>query len=199
MSLMATLQDVPLTRLVHNDRPAYVDAGYGARPVEEWPFFHFIRAYLQGSEQEARRDWIQWLEDQYRKYATIPKYQGGMQSGSVYRGAMERAGGATAEPSPGDIRASVESLVDRRLSMVRSIRDRGYRPEEGEPIIAVQGRDQTGRRCLILQGGHHRVATLCALGQATLPALRQAPRIYPLLMVMKKRLNGWRQRLRGAA
>lgn len=199
MKLMVTMKEVPLDRLMHNDRPAYVHAGYGGRPVEEWPFFPFIQAWLQGSEQQARRDWIQWLEEQYRLYGAVPKHLGGMRSGSVHRGAMERAGLSIGEPPESAVRASVEALVDRRLEMVRSIRDRGFRPEEGEPVIAVPGRGAAGRQRLVLQGGHHRVATLRALGRETFPVLRRAPRIYAFAMVMKKRLKSWRQRSRGAA
>ena len=169
-------KDLPISLFVHNDRLSYVAECYGGKKVGEWPFYQFIYEYLHGDEQNARNDWVAWLEDQYSKYGTIEKSKGGMKGGSVYKGAMKNLNrqvnniehdSLTAQ----DIRVGAELLVDRRLSLVRSIRDDGFIPGKGDRIIALM-RHTGSNRVFVLQGGHHRLATLYSLGYESLPNIR---------------------------
>ncbi len=169
------MSTVPISRLLHNNSQAYLQEGYGGQPIELWPFYIFISNYISGRIEEARSEWIEWLIEQYRRYKYWDKESGGMFGGSVHKGASMIASGIKNEEliapnflSSDDIRKGAEMLVDRRLSMIDSIRTIGYRPELGSKFLGVI----QPNGYIVLKSGHHRAATLRALGYKDIPKVK---------------------------
>lgn len=186
---------LPLLSLVHDDRPSYIQAGYGGRSISEWPFYEFIRLYIAGYEQQCVDQWTEWLLQQFSKFQTTPKNKGGMFQGSVHRNAAEHShvNTASALQAPEllpeeDIRKGAQMLVYKRLKMVESIKVQGYLPENGDRIAAVRKGDR-----VVLFGGHHRAATLYALNYQKLAGIyvysRYQWRIRECLKTTKTTLN----------
>lgn len=182
---------VNLEKIVHNDRPLYRCAGYGGRPITEWPFRGFIQQHLDGNARKAEEAWVSWLVSQFLRFEYEPKSRGGMRGGSVHRFSAERASIRTAEAlndpallSEADLRVGALVLVRRRLAMVESIRLQGYQSDLGDQIIGVHA----GER-VVLQGGHHRAATLHVLGYDSLPNIIVVPG-------WKWRVKRWRRALK---
>ncbi len=176
MKTESDLVSVPLSNLMHDDSKAYLLEKYGARPIEEWPFYGFIQDYLAGNAHDARDRWVEWLVVQFGRYMYWRKKHGGMLGGSVHRFAQEFAScenECLSDPgmiSPEHVQKGAGMLVDRRLILVDSIFSDGYRPELGDRVVGVR----RGRGGVMLKGGHHRAATLKALGYQELPGVEVA-------------------------
>ena len=175
---------LPLDRVIHNDLPVYMEAEYGGRHIEQWPFFRFIRVYLAGREQECIFDWTEWLVREFAKYGLRRKSHGGMLRGSVHlnaaRASTIETNYALRRPdvlSEADIRIGAEMLVRSRIQLVSSIAQVGYQPSLGVAVFGIKDND-----CFVLKGGHHRAATLWALGYKEMPGIHVVSR------------NGWRYR-----
>jgi len=167
-------QKVLLDSLLHNNLFAYMKEGYGARPIEEWPFYRFISIYLSGEKERAIEKWVEWLFEQFEKYRFIDKKKGGMLRGSVHRLAIDS--GSCRNPecflNPGlltidAIRAGALKLVQQRLLMVESIKNKGYQVTLSGKVMGVWNKNKK----IVLKSGHHRAATLKGLGYKEMPEL----------------------------
>lgn len=169
---------VLLSNVVHDDKPVYKDAGYGAQPIPKWPFYEFIKLYTKGFQNQCVDKWSVWLFGQFSKYKLIPKRKGGMFQGSVHRFAAEESKIETLKAikfpdllNSKDILYGAQKLINQRLKMVESIRVNGYIPKKGEKILALKKNNK-----IVLKGGHHRAATLKALGYKKLPEVLIVPK-----------------------
>ena len=177
-ALLAGLaRDVPLAAVRHNDRPVYVEEGYGGRPIEHFPPYRFFRLYREGQPDQARAEFRAWYREQYRRYAGVPKQQGGMQGGTLHRlvasqceaeGVELPADGAAVAEAP--LERAIGRRVEQRFALLESLRERGYDRALAPPILALR----RGPECHLL-GGHHRAAALRVLGQERLPGVSVFP------------------------
>jgi len=170
-------KSVDLQLIVHNDRSEYVKAGYGGRPIELWPFYKFIRDHIYGDEDAARLEWVEWLTKEFQRTCMIPKKHGGMFRGSVHKLSLADSGDdnsiAWDDPRLLDNKKVYQGalrLVNSRLKMVDSIVSDGYIPSFGHPIVG-----ETKKGKIFLNGGHHRAATLYALGYKSIPSVTIIP------------------------
>jgi hypothetical protein len=171
-------RSVFLFDIVHNERSAYIRAGYGARPISEWPFYKFILLYIRGFEEQSVKEWTDWLVGQFHEFKTTPKSEGGMFRGSVHRFASQRSCIDTLKvlESPAllteeDVIYGVQVLIRQRLDVIDSIRVNGYCPGKSDKIFAVKKGDK-----IVFQGGHHRAAALYALNYKRVPQVFVYPK-----------------------
>ena len=173
MLILATLaREVALEEIRHDDRPVFVSEGYGGRPIDSFPPCRFYRLLHEGRRDEAFEKFSGWYVEQFRKYASVPKKLGGMQNGTFHRLLTSVAGndGGTlllpASASKDLLGRAARLRVEQRMALFEGIRDHGYQPALGKPILGVR---RNG--CVYLIGGHHRAAALEVLGRRTLPAV----------------------------
>lgn len=164
------LQQVPLSRIRHNDLPCYRAEGFGGAPVEAWPMYRFFKHYLEGEREAAELNFARWYEEQLDKYHATPKAKGGMHKGSLYQLIERRCGMPFRQIPEERKREVIRERVRERLSLLEDIRAQGYAPEKTERIDAVR---KDG--LVYLRGGHHRVAALAALHFTELPGVLVFP------------------------
>ena len=163
--------DILLKSVVHNDAEIYIRSGYGGKKIKKWPFYKFIKLWINGNHRQARSKWIDWLLNEFNKYKCIPKSRGGMYHGSVHFYSLKfkniNKKKLLLDPtliSKDSIKNGASILVDRRIKMISSIVKNGYKIDLADPIFAVK----TGN-LYTLMGGHHRAALLYILGYKKLP------------------------------
>ena len=184
-----------ITDIVHNDLECYVESEYGGKKIKKWPFYTFIKEWIDGNYEQARNLWIEWLVNEFSRYCLEIKSKGGMYQGSVHRYAIDCANENKDEfwlnpnlLSKKFVIQGASMLVDRRIELIRSIRDKGYQINLNDPILAVKIKDY-----YVFKGGHHRVAIMSVLGYRNLPGVIVYPK--PLwecrkwLMKIKKYLK----------
>ena len=168
-------KDLCLKQVLHNDLEAYVSSGYGGKPIAEWPFYRFISMWIGGRAAEAENLWVDWLLGEFARYGSVSKRRGGMYQGSVHRNACNYSDGDNVvltwcNPQALDRTAlchGAQELVERRIQMIDSMKNNGWKGDLSDRICAV--RASQGR--YVLKGGHHRAATLYALGYSVLPTV----------------------------
>ena len=79
---------IVLNDILHNDLKFYNESGYGGKNINKWPFYQFIKMWVNGNCKQARDLWIEWLIIEFKKYCTKVKSKGGMYQGSVHRYAL---------------------------------------------------------------------------------------------------------------
>ena len=183
-------RDVPLDLIRHNNLSVHNREGYGGQPITAWPIYGFVKAYADGLEEAAGREFAAWYKDQLSKYQDVPGPLGGMHEGSLYRliDATHHASGLELCGSLQNAREEIvtrciEQRVEQRLSLVDEIRRDGYVLQQASRVMAVKSR---GR--VYLKGGHHRAAILKALGYQAFPRLVVLPRsLFALVRRLKER------------
>lgn len=191
------IRNIPLRDLLHNDKPAYMDEGFGRQPLDQWPVHGFFKLYIQGREDEAASRFTDWYVLQFLRHATVGKARGGMYQGSLYRlieGLHEEQGkGFCPSRHVVDtalLEQGVRQRVTQRLSFIARIRDEGFdKHYDPDYVDGVRWNDG-----VIMQGGHHRAASLMVLGYHNMPRMRvfSDKRAYALFRAMgavKRRLG----------
>lgn len=186
--LMRKIENLFLGDVVHNDLRAYLSSGYGGRHIDDWPFYFYIVMWIEGKHGDAKRLWVDWLLREFYQFGSIKKKSGGMYQGSVHRYACNCVSSdnfdrAWHRPETLDWNAAchgAHELVERRLKMVESIKNNGWRSELSDRICAVK----LGPDRYVLKGGHHRAATLYALGYSVLPNV-------DVYSALAWRVSGW--------
>ena len=165
--------DIPLNVIFHNDLECYVKSKYGGKDIKIWPFYNFIKIWIEGNREQARNLWINWLVEEFTKYCLDIKSKGGMYQGSVHQYAVEHVSENKDEKwlnpiliSKINIKEGATFLVDKRIQMINSILNKGYQINTDDPIIAVKIKDR-----YVLKGGHHRATVLYILGYEKLPGV----------------------------
>lgn len=163
--------NLKLSEIVHNDLECYIKSGYGGKNIKKWPFYYFIKNWIDGDCKNSRNKWIDWLTDEFFKYKFVEKSKGGMYQGSVHRYALnflnknkDQYWNDPSLLSKNYIEQGASVLVDRRIDMIRSIKDNGFQINLNDPIYAV---NINGK--YVLKGGHHRAAVMFILGYEKLP------------------------------
>lgn len=162
----------PLDSVRCNDKPIARDQGFGGGPIESFPVYRFFRSYLEDPEagRIAFRDWYwEWFVE--REGWRFPKREGGLAGGSLHRtvDAIYRRRHGYLPASPTHVEAEIlEEAIDTRIrhyfSVLESIREAGFDPRRGSPILALGLGD-----LYYLRNGHHRAAALAVLGHSLLP------------------------------
>lgn len=162
--------DILLKNIVHNDLECYNKSGYGNTNITNWPFYKFIKVFMEGDSETAQRLWVEWLVDEFYKYCLDVKSKGGMYQGSVHQYAVdsisEKKEKFWLNPSLIDnksIRKGAQLLVNRRIRMIQSILKTGYQVRFADQIFAVKKGE-----AYVLKGGHHRAVILHIIGQKKL-------------------------------
>ena len=81
--------NILLNLIIHNDLNSYNESGYGGKEIVKWPFYKFIKIFIEGNNQESRYLWVNWLTEEFLKYCLVSKFKGGMYQGSVHRYAID--------------------------------------------------------------------------------------------------------------
>lgn len=187
--------DIPINRIVHNDLELYIKSGYGGKHIKDWPFYNFIKLWIDGNHDESKDLWVKWLVGEFSKYCLNLKSKGGMFQGSVHKYALmtidENKNKFWSKPSElnkNNIINGAKILVDKRVEMIQSIVDEGYKANVKDPIIAVRKGNS-----FVLKGGHHRASIMHILGYDKLPkVIVYSNKMWELkqcLMKIKKFLN----------
>ena len=149
------LQNIPFSKIRHNDLPCYVTEGFGGAPVETWPMHTFFRQYLSDGKEVAQENFEKWYKEQLAKYHSILKAEGGMHKGSLYDLIEKRCGVAFSEVDEECKKSAIREMVLRRFKLLEDIKESGYEVAETERIDAVRKKG-----FFYLKGGHHRAALL---------------------------------------
>jgi len=165
--------NLKITDIIHNDLECYAETGYGGKDIKKWPFYTFIKEWINGNREQARSLWVDWLVNEFFKYCLVAKSKGGMYQGSVHHYAINFVTKNKNELwlNPSSIckifvRKGAEVLVNRRIEMIRSIVNNGYQINLKDPIYAVKEKN-----LYILKGGHHRATVMYILGHERLPGV----------------------------
>ncbi|MGE0396542.1 MAG: hypothetical protein AB7T06_07495 [Kofleriaceae bacterium] len=167
-------REIPIASLRHNRRHVYLQEGYGGEAIQAFPPYQFFRRYASGDTEGARRAFVDWYGEQFRKYQGVSKGKGGMHNGSLYRevlAAHERVGITLPSKQPvfrdDLVSLAIEQRVEQRLAFFVGVKERGYQPVATNPVFGIRQSDDT----IELLGGHHRAAALLALGHDVLPCV----------------------------
>ena len=162
---------IVLNNILHNDLKFYNESGYGGKSIKKWPFYPFIKMWVNGNCKQARDLWIKWLVSEFYKYCIKAKSKGGMYQGSVHKYAMDHIHKNKNELwlnptllSKKNVKQGATVLVDRRIKLINSIVNKGYQINMDDPIIAVKIDNR-----FVLKGGHHRATVMYILGYEKLP------------------------------
>lgn len=165
--------DISTKAIIHNDLACYVKSRYGGREIKKWPFYRFIKMWVNGNTKQASNLWVNWLVDEFFNHCSTAKSKGGMYQGSVHRYAVEHEhkykNDCWLDPSLLDktnIKLGALMLVNKRIKLIRSIINKGYQINMDDPIIAVKIKGK-----YVLKGGHHRAAVVYILGYEKLPGI----------------------------
>ena len=184
-----------LDNVIHNNLFYYNKSGYGGKQIKRWPFYNFIKIWVEGNHDQARDLWIDWLVSEFNKYCKEEKSNGGMYQGSMHRYTLNYINKNKYKywhnPSligTTSIKLGATLLVDKRIKLIKSIIKNGYHAKLNDPVIAVRKKN-----FYELKGGHHRAAIMYALKQDKLPRVKiyskQIWEIRKWLIKIKKFLN----------
>jgi hypothetical protein len=167
------LSDISTNLIIHNDLEHYVESGYGGKDIKKWPFYRFIKIWINGNYEQAHSLWVNWLVDEFFKHCLKAKSKGGMYHGSVHRLAIENMQKNKNECwlnpyllNRANVKQGASALVNRRTQLIDSIMNKGYQIDMDDPIIAVKNNGM-----YVLKGGHHRAAVVYILGYKKLPGV----------------------------
>ena len=165
--------DISTKTIVHNDLACYMKSRYGGKDIKKWPFYRYIKMWVNGNTKQASNLWVNWLVDEFYKHCTVIKSQGGMYQGSVHRYAIkyEKKYKHDRWLNPSLLNKTIvkqgaKELVNKRIKLIRSIINKGYQIDMVDPIIAVKIKSN-----YVLKGGHHRAAIVYILGYEKLPGV----------------------------
>lgn len=168
------LHDIPLQDIIHNDLEIYVKSGYGGKHIKDWPFYSFIKMWVKGDRENAENLWVNWLVKEFSKYSLVAKSRGGMYQGSVHRYILNYLNDNKhqywldpSKISKISTQKGAKQLVDRRIDMITSVIDKGYKFNQNDPIFAIRKGN-----FYVLKGGHHRASIMYVLGYDKLPKVR---------------------------
>lgn len=163
--------NLKISDIIHNDLECYIKSGYGGKAVKKWPFYIFIKQFINGNHKQARTSWINWLVDEFYSYCNEIKSNGGMYQGSVHRYSLKflKKNKKILWLTPSllskkAVKKGAATLVERRIKMINSIINRGFQINLNDPIIAVKVNGK-----YVLKGGHHRATVMYILGYKILP------------------------------
>ena len=165
--------NIVLNNILHNDLKFYNESGYGGKSIKKWPFYPFIKMWVNGNCKQARDLWIKWLVSEFYKYCIKAKSKGGMYQGSVHRYALNYIDENKHKYwvdalliNKISIKRGAALLVDRRIELIQSIMHKGYMVQLADPIFAVR-KDNL----YVLKGGHHRAAIMHVIGHDSIPGV----------------------------
>jgi hypothetical protein len=173
-------QNINFENIVHNNLKFYNKSGYGGEKITDWPFYNFMKIWVDGDKERAKDLWINWLVDEFYNFSLHTKEQGGMFKGSVHLFAVnliEKNNRNEYLLNPKllkreDIIKGATILVNKRFEMMSSILKDGYKSSLSDPIVALK-RDNM----YILKSGHHRAALLHIVDYKLLPDVIIYPKI----------------------
>lgn len=190
---------VPISKVYYSRKKCYVDEGFGGQKIILSPIYRFFKEYIHGDKQLAINAYCDWYQDQFSKYHNISKANGGLYKGSLYRLIVKNHIKANREflgikvSDKKIIEDSISQRVAQRFALVERIINDGYVADLTDPITAIK---KNGK--YFLQGGHHRVCILAAMGEKFIPKVyikrgRFIIKLYWLFIRLKRFLGEKRQ------
>jgi hypothetical protein len=173
-------QDMPISKLRFSTQKTYTADGYGGKDVTTWPVYRFFLAYLNGDHEGARAAFCSWYLAELNKYHAIPKKEGGMHGGSLYKLIVEQyiekgiAYRGDIFTDPEVVNKAIRKRVDQRLALLTSIQQKGYDVTSDNPVKGVKKNGY-----VYITNGHHRWAALKALGYHNIPKILVISPILP--------------------
>tara|TARA_B100000242_G_C43022768_1_gene476051 strand:- start:557 stop:1132 length:576 start_codon:yes stop_codon:yes gene_type:complete len=171
--------NISIDKILHNNLPCYIKSGYGEKEIKTWPFYIFIKMYIEGKSELSRDLWVDWLIEEFVKNCREVKSMGGMFQGSVHRYALDfiekKKDECWSNPnllSRADIKKGATILVNKRFDMISSILNKGYQINLDDPIIAVKIKKK-----YVLKSGHHRASVMHILKYDMLPEVIVYPKL----------------------
>lgn len=189
--IQSYLEEIPVSTIRLETRPVFVQEGWGGQAIESFPPCRFFRMFMEGQKKQAIAAMEQWYYNRLiknRLYA-VPKTDGGMQNGSLYRliSKLHHTEGIElkSDLSNADekiVRRAIEMRVQDRFALLESIRVGGYRCRGDFVRVKRQGNFYT------LTQGHHRVAALAVCGYSSVAAAPSLPIVLRLAIKMVRLL-----------
>ena len=177
--------DISTKAIVHNDLACYVKSVYGGKDIKKWPFYRYIKMWINGNTKQASNLWVNWLVDEFYKHCTAAKSKGGMYQGSVHRYAIKYENKYKNDrwlnPSLLNktiVKQGAKELVNKRIKLIRSIINKGYQINMDDPIIAIKLKSK-----YVLKGGHHRAAIVYILGYEKLPGVIVYSKLLKIILI----------------
>lgn len=164
---------IPMELIRCDNKRVHVLEGFGGKRITAWRVHKIIEIYISGRKAQAKSEYVDWYWSQFRRYAMVPKRVGGMYRGSLFS-LVQRAhrmhglrfNGRVDRANECIVQRCIEDQVVKRFGLVDSVIEKGYSPRSRDPISVI------GKHGLYyLIEGHHRVATLSALGYREVPNL----------------------------
>ena len=125
--------DISTKAIIHSDLACYVNSRYGGKDIKKWPFYRFIKMWVNGNTKQASNLWINWLVDEFHKHCSAPKSKGGMYHGSIHRYAIKYENkykhDCWLKPSLLNkkiVKQGAKELVNKRIRLISSIINKGY-------------------------------------------------------------------------
>lgn len=172
------LRTVPISALKCEQRKVAIEEGWGGQTIDFFPSWGFYKMFNDGFEEKAVLAMQEWYYNRFvdRRLYDVAKTNGGMRDGSLYKliatphhdKGIELAG----DLSNGDeslVREAIQTQVDRRFELLKSIRLHGYSCPWDYIITRKEGSHY------ILIDGHHRVAALDVCGHASVMITNSNP------------------------
>lgn len=154
--------NVPINKIIHANKPAYVFEERAGKSIYHWPVYQFFKLYHSGEIDDAKSFFLKWYIDQYSKYAEIDKSKGGMKGGSLDRLVKKLPSQIVKENF---LEKVILERVQQRFELFESIRSTGYIPNNDFPVKTIRTHNDKFK----LLSGHHRTAILAALGYNSVP------------------------------
>ena len=161
---------VPISKIYYSRKKCYVNEGFGGQQIILSPIYRFFKEYIHGDKQMAIEAFCDWYRDQFNKYHNVSKKFGGMYMGSLYRLVIENHRKAHQEFSNVKeanleiVEISIRQRVAQRFALADQIIEEAYEVNFSDPITAIKKKGK-----YFLQGGHHRVCILAAMGEKFIP------------------------------
>ncbi len=176
--IQSYLREIPISAIRLEKRKVFVEEGWGGQTIESFPPCRFFKMFIEGQKEKAISGMEQWYYTRLikEKLYAVPKAEGGMQGGSLYRliAKLHSAEGIELKKDLSNaneeiIRQAIRRRVQDRFALLDSVRVNGYRCRGDYVRVKKEGNFYT------LTQGHHRVAGLVACGHSSVMAATSSP------------------------
>lgn len=165
---------IPLNKIVCELKEVSEKEGWGGKSINHFPVYKYYKIYYNGNCLKAKELMFRWYYDRFiiEKLYLLPKQQGGMLYGSLYRFIEKEhkkqdiiLNKNLTNAKDSLVKDCIRQRVKLRFSLLDSIVKKGFE-KTNDPIILQKKGD-----LYYIIGGHHRIATMSVCGYKYIPAI----------------------------
>jgi len=181
---------VPILQIRSEIKEVSISEGWGGKQIKYFPIYKFYKLYLSGDKKKAKEEMIYWYYNRFvvNKLYLVPKRQGGMQKGSLYKLIVRKhnkqgviINDEFSNSSDDIIKDCIEQKVEQRFALLESIRNTGFY-KTNNPIILHEVND-----FFYILSGHHRITSMAVCGYKTIEAITNYNYLLKILIKISKR------------